>query len=46
VTTLNAYGVNIVDVLTHWEVTAVAAPIHSARMVHFERDAGKRSRRN
>jgi hypothetical protein len=44
VTTLNAYGVNIVDVLTHWEVTAVAAPIHSARMVHFERDAGNPAR--
>jgi alanine dehydrogenase len=25
-------------VLTHREVTAVASPIHSARMVHFDRD--------
>jgi len=30
VTTLNAYGADIVDVLTHREVTTVAAPIHSA----------------
>jgi len=44
VTALNAYGVNIVHVLTHREVTAVAAPIHSARMVHFERDAGNPAR--
>jgi len=44
VTALNAYGVNIVHVLTHREVTAVAAPIHSARMVHFERDAGNPTR--
>jgi alanine dehydrogenase len=39
VTALNAYGVNDVHVLTHRDVTAVASPIHSARMVHFERDA-------
>jgi alanine dehydrogenase len=39
VTALNAYGVNDVHVLTHREVTAVASPIHSARMVHFDRDA-------
>jgi len=44
VTALKAYGVNIVHVLTHREVTAVAAPIHSARMVHFERDAGNPAR--
>jgi len=44
VTALNAHGVNIVHVLTHREVTAVAAPIHSARMVHFERDAGNPAR--
>ncbi len=44
VTALNAHGVNMVDVLTHREVTAVAAPIHSARMVHFERDAGNPAR--
>ena len=39
VTALNASGVNDVHVLTHREVTAVASPIHSARMVHFDRDA-------
>jgi alanine dehydrogenase len=44
VTALNAWGVNDVHVLTHREVTAVASPIHSARMVHFERDAGNPSR--
>jgi alanine dehydrogenase len=44
VTALNAYGVNDVHVLTHRAVTAVAAPIHSARMVHFDRDAGNPGR--
>jgi len=39
VTALNALGVHDVDVLTHREVAAVAAPIHSARMVHFDDDA-------
>ena len=39
VTALNASGVHDVHVLTHREVTAVASPIHSARMVHFDRDA-------
>jgi alanine dehydrogenase len=39
VTALNASGVNDVHVLTHREVTAVASPIHSARMVHFDRVA-------
>ena len=39
VTALNASGVNDVHVLTHRDVTAVASPIHSARMIHFERDA-------
>ena len=39
VTALNACGVNDVHVLTHRDVTAVASPIHSARMVRFERDA-------
>jgi alanine dehydrogenase len=39
VTALNASGVNDVHVLTHRDVTAVASPIHSARMVHFERDS-------
>jgi alanine dehydrogenase len=36
VTALNAHGVNDVHVLTHRDVTAVASPIHSARMVHFQ----------
>jgi alanine dehydrogenase len=44
VTALNAYGVNDVHVLTHRDVTAVASPIHSARMVHFERDADNPAR--
>jgi alanine dehydrogenase len=39
VTALNAHGVNDVDVLTHRDINAVASPIHSARMVHFEQDA-------
>jgi alanine dehydrogenase len=39
VTALNALGVNDVHVLTRRDVTAVASPIHSARMVHFARDA-------
>lgn len=38
VTALSAMGVNDVDILTHREVAAVAAPIHSARIVHFEND--------
>jgi alanine dehydrogenase len=36
--------VNDVHVLTHRDVTAVASPIHSARMVHFERDADNPAR--
>ena len=44
VTALNAYGVNDVHVLTHRDVTAVASPIHSVRLVHFERDAGDPAR--
>jgi alanine dehydrogenase len=36
VTALNAHGVNDVHVLTHRDVAAVASPIHSARIVHFE----------
>jgi alanine dehydrogenase len=40
VTALSAHGVNDVHVLTHRDVTAVASPIHSARMVHFEPAAG------
>jgi alanine dehydrogenase len=38
VTILNALGVHEVDVLTHREISAVAAPIHSARLVHFDSD--------
>ncbi len=40
VTALKALGVNDIHVLTHREVTAVASPIHPARMVHFEREPG------
>jgi alanine dehydrogenase len=40
VTALNAHGVNDVDVVTHRGVSAVASPIHSARIVRFEQDAG------
>ncbi|MDN5764224.1 MAG: N(5)-(carboxyethyl)ornithine synthase [Humibacillus sp.] len=35
VTALNAIGVHDVDVLTHRDVAAVAAPIHSATIVNF-----------
>jgi alanine dehydrogenase len=38
VTALKALGVTDIHVLTHRDVAAVASPIHSARMVHFERD--------
>ena len=38
VTALNAMGVHEVNVLTHREVAAVAAPIHSANIVHFDSD--------
>ncbi len=34
---LNSLGVHDVDVLTHREVSAVASPIHSARLFHFDR---------
>ena len=44
VTALNAHGVNDVDVLTHRDINAVASPIHSARMVHFEQDTDDPSR--
>ena len=40
VTALNAHGVSDVDVLTHRAVSAVGSPIHSARIVRFERDPG------
>ena len=39
VTALNAHGVHDVDILTNRGVTAVASPIHSARIVHFDHDA-------
>ena len=38
VTALNALGVHDVDVLTHRHIAAVAAPIHSARIFHFDSD--------
>ena len=38
VTALNALGVSDVDVLTHRQVAAVAAPIHTARILHFDSD--------
>jgi alanine dehydrogenase len=38
VTALNALGVTDVDVLTHRQVAAVAAPIHTARILHFDSD--------
>jgi hypothetical protein len=40
VTALTALGVGEVDVLTHRQVAAVASPIHSARILHFEDDDG------
>jgi alanine dehydrogenase len=40
VTALNGLGINDVDVLTRRGVEAVAAPIHSARIVHFDNDFG------
>jgi alanine dehydrogenase len=36
---LTALGVMDVTVLTHRAVSAVAAPIHGAQLLHFERDA-------
>jgi alanine dehydrogenase len=38
VSALNALEVHNVDVLTHRAVAAVAAPIHSARILHFDTD--------
>jgi hypothetical protein len=46
VTALNAHGVHDVDVLTHRGVTAVASPIPSTRIVHFEPDADDARRSN
>jgi alanine dehydrogenase len=39
VSALNALNVYDVDVLTHRAVAAVGAPIHTARMVHFDDDS-------
>jgi alanine dehydrogenase len=38
VTALSAHGIHDVDILTGRGVTAVASPIHSARIVHFDHD--------
>jgi alanine dehydrogenase len=38
VTALSALGVHDVDILTHRSVPAVAAPIHSARIIRFDSD--------
>ena len=38
VTALNAHGVHDIDILTNRGVSAVASPIHSARIVHFDHD--------
>jgi len=38
VTALNAQGIHDVSVLTTRDVAAVASPIHSVRMVHFDHD--------
>jgi alanine dehydrogenase len=44
VTALSAHGVNDVDILTHRYVNAVGSPIHSARIVRLEQDAGDQGR--
>jgi alanine dehydrogenase len=41
VTALNALGVLDVDVLTHRQIAAVGAPIHSARIIHFDGESTK-----
>jgi alanine dehydrogenase len=38
VTALNAHGIHDIDILTNRDVSAVASPIHSARIVHFVTD--------
>jgi alanine dehydrogenase len=38
VTALKALGIGDVDVLTHRQKAAVASPIHTARIVHFDTD--------
>ena len=40
VTALNALGVHDVDVLTHRDPPAVAAPMHSTRLVHLDTEGG------
>jgi alanine dehydrogenase len=44
VTALSAHGVSDVDILTHRDVNAVGSPIHSARIVRLEQDAGDQGR--
>lgn len=39
VTALNALGIHDVQVLTNRDTAAVGSPIHSARILHFARDA-------
>ncbi len=41
VTALTALGIGDVDILTHRQVAAVASPIHSARILHFDPDDTK-----
>lgn len=43
-TALDALGVSEVHVLTHRPVATVAAPVHPAHMVRFERDSGDPAR--
>jgi alanine dehydrogenase len=38
VTALNAHGIHDIDILTNRDVSAVASPIHSARILHFVTD--------
>jgi alanine dehydrogenase len=38
VTALNAHGIHDIDILTNRDVSTVASPIHSARIVHFVTD--------
>jgi alanine dehydrogenase len=38
VTALNAIGVHDIDILTNRDVSAVASPIHSANIMHFDTD--------
>jgi alanine dehydrogenase len=44
VTALNAHGVHYVHIFTNRGVTAVASPIHSARIVQFEHDSADAGR--